>query len=216
MTQSLKVKAVIFDRDGVIINTDGIVIYSVKEAFKRLGFVVQDEDIPQIIGRSFDVYKDYFVKKWDFNLDEYRKIQNGIFYENLDKAEFFQGAVDLIKSLHTKKVPIAVTTSAGREGTMLILNKAGIAEMFDVIITKDDITNFKPHPEPYLKTAEKLGVEAKYCVAIEDTALGVESAKNAGMMCIAIPNEHTRDQDFSTADVVLESANEVEKILEFI
>lgn len=216
MTQSLKVKAVIFDRDGVIINTDGIVIYSVKEAFKRLGFVVQDEDVPQIIGRSFDVYKDYFVKKWDFNLDEYRKIQNGIFYENLNKAEFFQGALDLIKCLHTKKVPIAVTTSAGREGTMLILNKAGIAEMFDVIITKDDITNFKPHPEPYLKTAEKLGVEAKYCVAIEDTALGVESAKNAGMMCIAIPNEHTRDQDFSTADVVLESANEVEKILEFI
>lgn len=216
MTQPLKVKAVIFDRDGVIINTDGIVINSVKEAFKRLGFVVQDEDIPQIIGRSFDVYKDYFVKKWDFNLDEYRKIQNGIFYENLDKAEFFQGALDLIKSLHTKKIPIAVTTSAGREGTMLILNKAGIAEMFDVIITKDDITSFKPHPEPYLKTAEKLGVEAKYCVAIEDTALGVESAKNAGMMCIAIPNEHPRDQDFSTADVVLESANEVEKILEFI
>ena len=216
MNQTLKVKAVIFDRDGVIINTESVVIDSVKQAFEEQGFIVQQEDIPHIIGRSYDVYKHYFLEKWDFNLDEYRKLQNSIFYANLDKAEFFQGALDLIKNLHAKKVPIAVTTSAGKEGTVLILNNAGIAEMFDVIITKNDITHFKPHPEPYIKTSEKLGIEPRYCVAIEDTALGVESAKNAGMMCIAIPNEHTHDQDFSMADMVLQSANEVEKVLEYI
>ncbi len=216
MNQTLKVKAVIFDRDGVIINTESVVIDSVKQAFEEQGFIVQQEDISQIIGRSFDVYKHYFFKKWDFNLEEYRKRQNALFYSNLDKAAYFQGALDLIKTLHAKKVPIAVTTSAGREGTLLILNKAGIEEMFEVIITKDDITNFKPHPEPYLKTSEKLGIEPRYCVAIEDTTLGVESAKDAGMMCIAIPNEHTHDQDFSMADMVLESASEVEKVLEYI
>jgi putative hydrolase of the HAD superfamily len=67
-----------------------------------------------------------------------------------------------------------------------------------------------------LKISEKLGIEPRYCVAIEDTALGVESAKNAGLMCIAIPNEHTHDQYLSMADMVLESADKVEKVLEFI
>jgi beta-phosphoglucomutase-like phosphatase (HAD superfamily) len=118
--------------------------------------------------------------------------------------------------LYSKKVPLAVTTSAGREGTLLILSKAGIDKMFDVIITRDDCEKLKPDPEPYIVTAKKLQIEPKFCVAIEDTSLGVESAKGAGMLCIAIPNEFTRDQDFSMADVVVKSANEVEDILEFI
>lgn len=103
----------------------------------------------------------------------------------------------------------------GKDGTLLILSKAGIDQLFDVIITREDCTNLKPHPEPYLLTAEKLGIEPKHCVVIEDTALGVESAKKAGMRSIAIPNEYTQDQDFSMADVVVKSAKEVESILIF-
>ena len=216
MHQILKVKAVIFDRDGVIINTEGVLIDSVKKAFKELGFIVQKEDIPQIIGRSYDVYKDYFLSKWDFDFEEYRRIQKELYYSNLDKAKFFEDTLELIKTLHAKKIPIAVTTSAGRDGTLLILGKAGIDQMFNVIVTKEDCKNLKPDPEPYITTAKKLQIESKFCVVIEDTALGVEAAKKAGMMCITIPNEFTKNQNFSMADVVVKSAKEVENILEFI
>lgn len=216
MSKKLKAKAVIFDRDGVIINTEGIVINSIRKAFAQLGFTVQDEDIQQTIGRSSRVYKDYFLKKWDFSYDEYRDLQKDLFYKNLDSAPFFDEIITLIKRLYSQKVPLAVTTSAGRDGTILILKKAGVEEMVKVVVSKEDCENLKPHPEPYILTAKKLGVLPEFCVAIEDTALGVESAKNAGIMCIAIPNEHTKDQDFSQADLVLQSAKEVEGVLEVI
>lgn len=216
MDQVLKAKAVIFDRDGVIINTDGLILESIRESLKTFGFKLKDEDIPHIIGRSFKVYKTYFEQKWKIDIDEYRKIQNEYYYSNLDKAKYFEETIDLIKTLFNKNTLMAVTTSAGREGTILLLDKVGITNMFKVIVTNEDCENLKPDPEPYITTAKKLGIEPKYCVAIEDTALGVESAKGAGMMCIAIPNEYTTHQDFSLADVVVNSAKEVEEFLEII
>lgn len=216
MQKSFKVKAVIFDRDGVIINTEGLLIASVRIAFKQLGFELQDEDIPHLIGRSYLAYKQYFLDKWDFDFDEYRKIQFNYFHTNLDLAPFFEDAIELAKSLHNKKIPIAMTTSAGKENTLLILKKGSIDQLFDVIITREDCNNLKPDPEPYLTTAKKLGIDPKFCLAIEDTALGVESAKKAGMWCIAIPNEYTNNQNFLMADAVVQSAKEVEKLLEFV
>jgi beta-phosphoglucomutase len=216
MNKTLQIKAVIFDRDGVIINTEGLVIETAKKAFKKLGFQLQPEDIPEMIGKSPRVYTEYFLKKWKFDPDEYRKIQSDLFYKNIDSVPFFEDALALVKYLHEKKIPIAITTSAGREGTLLILNKAKIDTLFDAIVTREDCTNLKPHPEPYLRTSEKLGIKPEYCVVIEDTALGVESAKKAGMRCIAVPNEYTSDQDFSLADAVVQSAKEIESMLEFI
>jgi HAD superfamily hydrolase (TIGR01509 family) len=216
MKPILKVKAVIFDRDGVIINTESVIIDSVRKAFKQIGFTLQEEYIPKLVGRGPDIFKDYSQREMNFNFDEFRKIQREIFYQNLNQAEIFQETIKLIKTLHKRKIPIAVTTSAAREGTLLILNKAGVNHMISVLVTKEDCKNLKPHPEPYLTTARKLEIDPKYCVVIEDTALGVEAAKKAGMMCIAIPNEFTKDQDFSLANVVLTSAKEIEDYLMFI
>lgn len=209
MIKKIKAKAVIFDRDGVIVNTEGIVIESVKKAFLHLGFEFKDEDIPQIIGRSSTVYTNYFLQKWEFDVEEYRKIQRAIFYENINSAPYFEKTVALIRSLHNKKIPLALTTSAGKEGTLLILKNIGLDNIFDVIITREDCKNFKPDPEPYIITAKNLAIAPEDCIVIEDTALGVDAAKEAGMKCIAIPNEYIKDQDFSRADKVVSSADEV-------
>jgi HAD superfamily hydrolase (TIGR01509 family) len=216
MQQILKIKAVVFDRDGVIINTDGVMIDSVRKAFKNLGLQFPERDISQLIGRGPDVYKNRHFKGKNFNYDEFRKIQRELFYQNLDQAEFFQDTLDLIKSLHKRLIPIAITTSASREGTLLILGKCGINHEIDVLITKEDCKNLKPHPEPYILTSEKLGIEPELCLVIEDTALGVEAAKKAGMKCIAVPNEYTNDQDFSMADAIVQSAREIESRFEFV
>lgn len=216
MANKLKVKAVVFDRDGVIIDTEGVVIDSITKAFAQLGFTVGEEDFQHTIGRSSTDYKDYFLSKWDFDYDEYLALQRDLFYRNLDAAEYFQDTIELIKKLHSQNIPIAVTTSAGRDGTKLILEKIGIFELFNVVTTREDCDKHKPDPEPYLTTTQKLGLAPNLCVAIEDTALGVQAAKAAGLYCIAIPNQYTRDQDFSLADAVLSSAAEVENLLEFI
>lgn len=213
--QKLKTKTVIFDRDGVIIDTEGVVIDSVRKAFMELGIKVEEKEFAKLVGRGPDIFKNYFQHDKNFNFDEFRKIQRAIFYKNIDLATYFEDALELVRSLNSKKIPIAMTTSAGRDGTLLILNKVGIDQMFKVIVTKEDCKNLKPDPEPYITTARKLEIEPKFCVVIEDTALGVESAKKAGMKCIAVPNEYTKNQDFSNADVVVQSAKEIEYILEF-
>lgn len=214
--QKLKTKAVIFDRDGVIIDTEGVVIDSVRKAFMELGIKVDEKEFAKLVGRGPDIFKNYFQDDKNFNFDEFRKIQREIFYKNIDSAKYFEDALELVRSLYAKKITIAMTTSAGREGTLLILNKVGIDQMFRVIVTKEDCKNLKPHPEPYITTARKLEVEPQFCLVIEDTALGVEAAKKAGMNCIAVPNEYTKNQDFSNADVVVQSAKEIEYILEFV
>lgn len=208
-------KAVIFDRDGVIINTEGLIINSVKEAFSQLGIECPQDYMEKLPGRGPDIFKDLTSKIPSFNFEEFRSIQRSFFYQNLDKIEIFEPAVSLIKSLYAKNIPVAVTTSANKEGTELLLKMCGVRDALTVLVTKEDCKNTKPDPEPYLLTASKLNIDPKYCVVLEDTALGVEAAKRAGMYCFAIPNEYTKHQDFSLADRVLESADEVEKLLQF-
>lgn len=111
--------------------------------------------------------------------------------------------------MHNQGVPLALTTSSGRTGTSHILKKAGLLNTFDVIVTSEDYTNRKPSPESYLTTAKKLHYNPVNCVAIEDSRVGVEAAKNAGMKCIALPNEYTKHQDFSKADLVVYSADNI-------
>ncbi len=86
--------------------------------------------------------------------------------------------------------------------------------MFTVIVAKEDCTKFKPDPEPYLITAKKLGVQPEYCVVIEDSEAGVSAAKSANMYCVAIPNKHTKNQDFSHADKVVTSVKDIGNIPE--
>ncbi len=205
----IKAKAVIFDRDGVIIDTDTLVGPSIIYGLKKVGIDASENDVPPMAGKSIDTLKELLLSKWNFNFDEFRAIQRKYFYDNLDNAPYYMDMVEFIKNLHSQNKIIALTTSAGLEGTILILKKIGLNDMFKVIIAKENCTKLKPDPEPYLKTAEKLGILPEDCIVIEDSAIGVEAAKKANMKCIAIPNKHTNKQDFSVADLV---ANSVEDI----
>lgn len=208
---SIQAKAIIFDRDGVIIDSDTLVGQSITYALKEVGINIPEGKIPPMAGKSIDTLKDLLLSKWDFNFDEFRAIQRKYFYDNLQNMPYYANMIEFIKSLHSQNKIIALTTSAGREGTLLILKKIGIIDIFNVIIAKEDCTKLKPNPEPYLKTAEKLNISPEDCVVIEDSAIGVEAAKNANMKCIAIPNEHTANQDFSSADLVVNSVEDIKR-----
>ena len=102
-----------------------------------------------------------------------------------------------------------MTTSSDRKSTVHLLDKAGLTTVFDVIVTFEDYGKRKPHPESYVLTAQKLNVNPEDCIAIEDSSVGVEAAKRAGMKCIAIPHGHTQKQDFRQADLVVDSADKI-------
>ncbi|MGI8857691.1 MAG: HAD family hydrolase [Thermomicrobiales bacterium] len=116
------------------------------------------------------------------------------------------GAVEAVNALYDTGFPLAVTSSGIREYIALVLDRLDIADRFRVVITGADVTHGKPHPEPYLVTAARLGVPPADCVVFEDATVGVQAAKAAGMRCIAVPNrEATQPQDLSAADLILPS-----------
>ncbi len=207
----IQAKAIIFDRDGVIIDTDSAIADSMLYGLRALGINATEKDVPLMAGKSIDTIKEYLLSKWDFNFDEFRNIQRKYYYDNIDNVPFFTDVIEYIKRLHSEGKAIALTTSAAREGTLLLLGKVDLLSAFKVIVVKEDCTKHKPDPEPYLLTAQKLGLKPEDCVVIEDSETGVKAAKSANMYCIAIPNSHTKDQDFSSADAVVKSISEIDK-----
>lgn len=203
-------KAVIFDRDGVILDSESINVNSAVEAFKKLGIAMKEEEKDWIVGRHPDDYKNLFLEKYDFSSEEFRNIQEKIYYELLESAPLIDEAILLIKQLYELKTPLALTTSSGLESTLQVLKSADLENIFSVIVTYEDYKERKPNSESYEITAKKLDLHPEDCVAIEDSSVGVEAAKNAGMKCIAIPNEYAKNQDFSKADLIVESADEID------
>lgn len=116
------------------------------------------------------------------------------------------GAVEAVTMLAEAGYPLAITTSGIREYIDLVLARLGIADRFRLIVTGADVTHGKPDPEPYQVTAARLGIAPAACVVFEDAAIGVASAKAAGMHCIAVRNPDAETpQDLSPADLVLSS-----------
>ena len=202
-------KAVIFDRDGIIINSESINIDAVERAFQKYGIQISEDDKRFIIGKHPNDYGNYFLNKYDYPVKELFKIQKKFYYEMIESAPVFEETIKLIKRLKEQNISLALTTSSDRESTLNILKKNNLDNIFDVIVTFDECSKRKPEPEPYQITARKLDIDPNECIVIEDSSIGVESAKYAGMKCIAIPNEFTRIQDFSKADLIVNSASEI-------
>lgn len=154
-------------------------------------------------------YQNYFQDQYDFSYPEFRKLQGEEYYKQLENLELIMPAVKLIKDLQAKKITLALTTSSSARSTKIVLDEADLNNVFQEVVTNSDYEKRKPNPEPYLVTAKKLGISPAECVVVEDSGVGLEAAKAAGMKCLAIPNEYTRDHNFSKADLVVNSASEV-------
>jgi len=120
--------------------------------------------------------------------------------------ELMPGARELIRDLHAKGIPLAITSSAVRSSIEAILVRLGVRDAFALIVDGSEVTHGKPDPEAYLLTARKLGVRPEECVVFEDSHVGVLAAKRAGMFCVAVRNPRAQiRQDLSAADVIVGS-----------
>ncbi|MBN1644122.1 MAG: HAD family phosphatase [Dehalococcoidales bacterium] len=135
-----------------------------------------------------------------------------------DSIKSFPGAVELIKSLAKAGFQQAIVSSAPLENIRLITRTLNIEGYFKLLISGDDVTKGKPHPQAFLLAAGKLGIEPENCVVMEDAVAGVTAAKAGGMHCIAVTNSNHKGL-LSSADIVTDSlekitAETVEKILD--
>ena len=213
----LKVKAVIFDMDGVVTNTMPDHFRAWKEIFKREGIAVTREDIYSREGqRGMDSVKEIF-RDYDKTVDAEtaRRIlrDKEKFFKKIVKRRFIPGARSFLKWSHKSDFHLALVTGTARHEVYKILPMA-IYSLFSVIITGSDVQNGKPHPEPFLKALEKLKIKASEAVVIENAPLGIRSAKKAGIACFALETSLSREY-LKEADIIFSSFEALKRQVTF-
>ena len=210
-----QVKAVIFDMDGVIIDSEPIHSRVKMDTFAHFGIPFHEEDLARYMGRTSNaIFGETLAKegRTDIKPEDMAAYKHAHYLEILQSGEIapVTGSVELIKSLHEAGFPLALATSSNVWVMNTVLDAFGIRPYFSSILSGGELTESKPHPAIYLISAERLGVKPAECLVIEDTTNGIMAAKRAGMNCVAYRNPHSGNQDLSLADEIVDSLSEIE------
>lgn len=204
-------KAILWDNDGVLVDTEHLYFEATRDALERLGVPLSlghYRDLSLTQGRScFDLARDAGVAD---DAIERERLQRDAAYHARVRAgvELIDGVHETLSALHGR-VPMAIVTSSRPENLHAAHRHHGLDVFFELVVASGDYARSKPHPDPYLAGARRLGVAPEDCVVVEDSERGLASAVAAGMRCLVIPNALTRHGDFTAAHRVLSSVREV-------
>lgn len=201
-------RAVIFDMDGVLIDSEPIFEQHLQGFLLRLGVGepsklthnlkgVSSKNVSQIIIETFEL---------DYDVEELTMMSRRAYLEflnNLQELPSIPGAVKFVKSLAAAGYPLALASSASLQRIELFLRKLGLEQHFVVIACGDDVKRSKPAPDIFLLAAEMLGVDPVECVVVEDAENGVRAAKAAGMKCIAYGGSDHNTDNLLDADIIV-------------
>jgi beta-phosphoglucomutase len=203
-------KAIIFDMDGVLVDSMPYHAEAWKQAFASVGISIERRDIYEIEGSNHTQIVELIFRRFgrvptDKDMKEL-SIKKIKIFNRIEEVRPFEG----IKELLTDLVPehsLAVVSGSNRNTVHDLMNTF-FPGTFQVIIDGDDVQKSKPDPEPYLMAVKKLHVAKKECIVIENAPLGIRSAKSAGLRCIAVL-AHLGRESLKEADVIVESHREL-------
>lgn len=211
--------AVIFDWDGTLADTKFAVVASFQRILRQIGCKVNEEFIERRIGIGtknifIDALKATNISFTDETITELVKKKDEVQTELTKTVNLFEGALDLLNSLHTRK-KMALASMSSRKVIDKLLYEKEVKKYFDVVITADEISHPKPNPDIFLRCATSLRVPSEKCIVVEDSIFGVKAAKEARMKCIAIPSgAYSREElEKEHPDLIVDSLNEKDKIL---
>jgi len=213
------IQAFLFDFDGVLVNSLTYHIQAWQEEFSKLGIQIDPNDVylregsrASAIGRALFEKADIRISEMDLEKFIAKKRKR---YAEITQAGLMPGARELLLELKRRGLKIGLVTGSVWENILAVLDRQVVA-WFNGVVTGRDVVHGKPHPEPYLKGAEKVGVPPETCVVVENAPFGITAAKKAGMFCVAV--ESTLDADYlREADLIFpglpDVLNNLDKIL---
>lgn len=207
-------QCVIFDMDGVIIDSEPVHIACEKEIIRLLGLHIPEQEHHAFIGTTDEIMwsKIAEMHKLPINVPYIIQLKKSLYMEHLKKNNHLSPVSyisELIANLHRNKFLLALASSSPHEQIDYILNTFGIRDYFQSVVSGEDVKVGKPDPEIFMKAAELLNVSAGSCVVIEDSYNGVTAAKSANMKCIGFKNPNSGNQDLSNADRIVHSFREI-------
>ena len=194
-------KAILWDNDGVLVDTEGLYFQACREILEPLGVRLSEARFIEIFLKSSDGLRRIGAEHGidEQTLDAARVRRNARFTELVHAGvPVIDGARQVLRQLHGT-VRMGIVTSSRREHFEIIHATTGLLDFFDFTLVREDYLQSKPDPEPYLTAMRKNGLSAAECVAIEDSDRGLRSAMAAGLRCIVIPQGLTRGLDFTGA-----------------
>jgi HAD superfamily hydrolase (TIGR01509 family) len=208
------IKTVIFDMDGVIVDTEPVHHYAYNQHFKQLNIDVSPEMYATFTGNST---KNIFERlKAQYNLSDdvptLVETKRNLFNEAFDSKEdlyLLDGVEDLIKDLHQNGMQLVLASSSATVTINRIFNRFGLHQYFTHIVSGEDFPKSKPHPAIFQQAAFLAKTPVENCIVIEDSTNGILAAKSAGIYCIGYDSFHSKMQDYSMADRVIRNFDEL-------
>jgi len=214
-------KAVIFDMDGVIIDSEPLHLKVEREIVEEFGGKLSDEEYEEFVGTSDYHLWSSLKKRYNLkpSVEELIALKKQRFAENIDKVKLVDDFFDFMLELYNRQYLLALASSNNRKIIDMVIEKFKLNKYIKTSISGEEVLKGKPNPEIFLKAAKKLKVHPGNCLVIEDSHAGVQAAKAAGMKCIGFKNPNSGNQDLYDADLIVErfgelNINSIEKLMQ--
>lgn len=209
------VRAVIFDMDGVLIDSEPFWVEAEREVFARVGVDLRPEDMVHTIGLRIEEVARFWFRRRPWEGPAPEDVASDVLHRVValvrERGRPLPGVRRTLERFASRGVPMAVASSSPGRLIRIVLDQLGIAGYFAAAVSAEGESHGKPHPAVFLTAASKLGVEPPSCLVIEDSVNGVIAAKAARMKCLAVPDPRQRDDPrLVLADEVVASLEELD------
>jgi HAD superfamily hydrolase (TIGR01509 family) len=194
--------AVIFDLDGLMVHSEQLSMKVWQRLLAEFGYSLDEEDFPELIGIDGDSTVDRLRQGRSFPLSNQEILD--LHYRHwislaMEEIQPIHGLLDLIEAFKARGLKMGVASNSRSDYVHAVLKTIGLNGYFKCVVTSDQVARGKPAPDVYEVAAERLGVKSEACLALEDSPSGLQSALNAGMRCVVIPNQDLLHESYDGA-----------------